>query len=287
MASGRGSTVLRLRLRRRAARHVPERVKQMIARASARPGLTRRLVALANGDLRHKDLTIETGVAAGLRFNSADSVCGYALGMAEPDVQEALARVLSPGMVVYDIGANIGFFTVIAARLVGPHGRVLAFDPLPENVRWLRHNIALNGFEHVDVIEAAVGAEERTARLAEAEAGVWARISETGEHRVPMMRLDDRIVDGSLPAPDVVKIDIEGYEVQALDGMGATLADHRPVVIVELHDTLAPVCAALRAAGYGITRIDPHEPDIHGHLLARWTPAATGSASGTERPPKV
>ena len=278
MANGRGPSA-GLRLRLSAAQHTPDRVKRLIARASAREGVARRLVALAHGDLRHRDLTIPTGAAAGLRFNSADTVCGYTLGTAEPAVQQALARELAPGMVAYDLGANIGFFTIIAARLVGPQGRVLAFEPLPDNVRWLRHNIALNAFGHVEVIEAAVGAQERTARLEGGGAGVWATLSDDGEHRVRMVRLDDGIADGSLPVPDVVKMDVEGAELQALEGMRETLADHRPTVIVEVHGTMTTVCAALRVAGYSVERIDPRTPDVHGHVLAR--PAGSQASTGT------
>ncbi len=266
-AGARPGVALRLKLI--AADRTPDRVKELIGRASARSQIVRRMLAIAHGDLRHEDVTIPVGAAAGLRFNSADSVCGYTQGTNEPAVQEVLARELSSGKVAYDIGANIGFFTIIAAREVGPQGRVIAFEPLPDNVRWLRHNADLNGFSQVDVVEAAVGAQPGTVSLEAGGAGVWARISETGEHAVRMLRLDDAIADGSLPPPDVVKMDIEGAEVQALEGMRDTLVNHRPTVIVELHGTLAPVTDALRAAGYGFERIDPRAPDVHGHLLAR------------------
>jgi FkbM family methyltransferase len=268
MSAGAGPGML-LRLTAVVADRTPYRVKNVIARATARSPVVRRVLALAHGDLRHEDVTIPMGAAAGLRFNSADSVCGYTHGTPEPDVQEALAHELSPGMVVYDIGANIGFFTMIAARAVGPQGRVLAFEPLPENVRWLRHNVDINDFGQVEIVEAAVGAREGTAAFESGNTAVWARISDTGEHEVRVLSIDDGIAAGSLPVPDVVKMDIEGAEVDALDGMRETLARHRPTVIVELHDTIGAVRERLVAAGYGMERIDPRVPDVNGHLIAR------------------
>lgn len=253
------------------ADNTPYQVKKLVARATGRSMLVRRALALAHGDLRHEDVTVSMGSAAGMLFNSADSVCGYTHGTTEPAVQQALEREVSPGHTVYDIGANIGFFTIIAARLAGPRGQVVAFEPLPENIRWLRHNAGINGLTHVSVVEAAVGAEQGTTRFEGGAAAVWARVTESGEHEVPLIRIDDGIADGSLPVPDVVKIDIEGAEVAALDGMRQTLTRHRPTLIIELHESIAPVSQRLRTAGYDLERVDPREPDENAHLLARWT----------------
>jgi FkbM family methyltransferase len=268
MSEGGGPGVL-LRVTAVVADRTPYRVKNVVARTTARSRTVRRILALAHGDLRHEDVTIPLGAAAGLRFNSGDSVCGYTHGTPEPDVQDALARELSDGMVAYDIGANIGFFTMIAARAVGPQGRVLAFEPLPENVRWLRHNADINDFRQIEIVDAAVGAAAGTVGFESGATDVWARVSDSGEHRVRVLSIDDGIAEGSLPVPDVVKIDIEGAEVEALDGMRETLARHRPTVIVELHATMEPVRERLLAAGYGMERIDPRVPDVNGHLIAR------------------
>jgi FkbM family methyltransferase len=70
-----------------------------------------------------------------------------------------LAASLRRGETFYDVGANVGFFTLIAARLVDPGGTVVAFEPLPENVAQLRRNVELNSFRHVVVVPAAVGGE--------------------------------------------------------------------------------------------------------------------------------
>jgi hypothetical protein len=99
--------------------------------------------------LRNQDGTIQQGAGKGLRFNPGCANAGYLLSTAEPEVQQALKMIVVPGTVVYDLGANVGFVTVIAASLVGPSGRVVAFEPVPDNFQWLQHNVRLNGFSQV------------------------------------------------------------------------------------------------------------------------------------------
>ena len=255
-----------------AGRRTPHRVFETIARASARSGVVRRVVGRLQGDFKHADVTIVRGEAAGLRINSADTIAGYARGSAEPLVQEALVRELRPGAVMYDIGANIGFFSLIGARAVGPDGRVVAFEPLPDNLRWLRHNAALNGFGHVEVVEAAVGAAAGQASFAVGGTAGWGRLDAGGAVPVEVIRLDELVAGGGIPAPDLIKMDIEGGEVDALDGMAGTLTEHAPTLIVEVHETLAPVTERLRAAGYAVERLDPREPDHNAHVVARRDP---------------
>ena len=77
-----------------------------------------------------------------MRINLHGSAVAFATGMAERPLQSALQRELRPGATFFDIGANVGFVTLIAARLVGPSGRVVAFEPVPENVAAIRENLA-------------------------------------------------------------------------------------------------------------------------------------------------
>src|SRR5216683_2563800 len=88
---------------------------------------------------------IHTGLAAGLNWRRHHRyVGGYWIGNYELDVQHALKRLLRPGDVFYDIGANAGFFSLLATKLVGPTGRVVSFEPLPENVQSIREQMELN-----------------------------------------------------------------------------------------------------------------------------------------------
>jgi FkbM family methyltransferase len=204
------------------------------------------------------DRSIAGGPGAGLRFNAAAGIASYVVGSAELVVQEELARRLKPGDVVYDVGASIGFLTVICARLVGPTGRVIAFEPSPEAGRRLRHNVAINGFENVTVVEAAAGEQAGTGWLANSEAMVWGSVQAAPESAVDpevvVTTLDDAATE--LPAPTLVKMDIEGAEGAALRGMAAILSDSRPIVLCEIHDTFAEVREALAAHDYDVRDLE-------------------------------
>src|SRR5580658_10208738 len=107
------------------------------------------LVRRASQRLRERPRTIARGQGRGLRFNPAGTHPGYALGTSEPEIQELLAANVKPGSVMWDVGANVGFLTLIAARLVGPNGQVVAFEPLPSNCEAIRRNLALNQMGNV------------------------------------------------------------------------------------------------------------------------------------------
>src|SRR5882757_3800337 len=146
-------------------------------------------------------------------------------GTLEPPVQEALRRLLAPGDVFYDIGANVGFFTLLGARLVGPSGRVVAFEPVPWCAHAVGRNIALNGFAHAQIRAEAVGAADGSARLLVVGEASWSHLESTGRHAdvrdeidVTMVSIDGLVASGAIPPPDVLKIDTEGAELQAIEG---------------------------------------------------------------------
>ncbi|HKV38509.1 MAG TPA: FkbM family methyltransferase [Blastocatellia bacterium] len=102
-------------------------------------------------------VTMPFGLAAGSKWMRHHRyVSGYWLGIYEPGIQRALSRLIDEGDVVYDVGANAGFFTLLAARLTGESGSVFAFDPLPDNVASIRDQIAVNLLKNVRVIQGAV-----------------------------------------------------------------------------------------------------------------------------------
>lgn len=188
-------------------------------------------------------------------------------GTLEPPVQEALRRLLAPGAVFYDVGANIGFFTILGARLVGPEGRVIAFEPVPACARAVARNIELNGFAHAEIREEAVGARSAADRLLVVGEASWSHLASTGRHAdvreeidVKVVAIDELVAAGAVPPPDVLKIDTEGAELQAIAGMRATIERHRPAIVCELHDTNAEFCALMDELGYATTNLDGPEP---------------------------
>ncbi len=222
------------------------------------------------------DTTIKQGVGAGLLFNSSGGFPSRALGGVEPEVQSVLADLLAPGDAFYDVGANIGYFTVMGARLVGPTGRVVAVEPQPEAVRRLRHNVALNGFDNVTVIEAAVADEEGESDFVVSGEDIleWAALETTPAPDMQRIRVQvttlDKLRAAGLPAPKLVKLDVEGAEVRVLNGMLTTLRRDKPAVVCEVHTSSDDVCAALEAEDYEVTRLGHADDDgTYGHVLGR------------------
>lgn len=194
-------------------------------------------------------------------------------------MQEALRRSVAPGSTVLDIGANIGFFAVLASRLTGTGGSVCAVEALPANVRALRANIALNAADNVIVVEAAAADHVGRGAFLEVAEHSWSHLADRGWHGATQRALDVELVTidalvgaGVVPRPDVVKIDVEGSEAAVLDGMQRTLAEAAPTLIIELHGTNQEVLERLAEAGYDTENLDGPEPvEVAGpvHLLAR------------------
>jgi FkbM family methyltransferase len=213
-------------------------------------------------------LPVLAGSGRGLRVRFGESTLRRVVRTCERDVEAALLGVLAPGDVVYDVGANIGWYTLLAARRVGPAGRVLAFEPGLANARYVQRNAASNGLANVTVVAAAVGEEDGWAtfldkgslegRLEAAEGDGDAHARRRAARSritharlpVPVLSLDAWIAATGQPPPDVVKLDVEGAEVAALRGMRATLREAAPTLVIELHATCAEVADLLDEAGY-------------------------------------
>ena len=161
-------------------------------------------------------------------------------GVWEPHVTEALRTHLHPGMVFYDVGANIGYDALLAARLVGPRGCVVAFEPNPVVARRLREHIAINQQPQVEVVEACVVAGDATTVTLylppEDRIQNPGRATVLPEHgfepvQCKALRIDDRLAERELPVPDAVKIDVEGFELDVLRSMRSVIEGDRPLTI--------------------------------------------------------
>jgi len=146
----------------------------------------------------------------------------------EPAETRFIERSLQPGDVFVDIGANIGFFTTLASRLVGPAGRVVAFEPDPDHCAMLRRNLRLNGAHNVVIQNCALGTESGAARLFRSATNFGDhRIAAAAEPRasvaVRICRFDDACRELSLDRVDFIKIDVQGYEPYVIAGMGDSL----------------------------------------------------------------
>jgi FkbM family methyltransferase len=178
----------------------------------------------------------------------------------------ALASALRPGHLFFDIGANVGYYTVLGSRLVGPSGSVVAFEPDLRNLVFLRRHLALNGCRNTSVVTAACSDAPGLASFSAGEncaTGHLARDSARASGRafslVPTTRVDD-VVERLGAAPDVVKIDVEGAELDVLHGAEAALKAKHPRLFLSVHsDELRSGCLGyLGKFGY---RADPLVPD--------------------------
>jgi FkbM family methyltransferase len=220
-------------------------------------------------------VAVAAGELAGCRLSlDLQAEKDYWLGTYEPDLQAAIARWVQPGMVVYDVGANIGYISLMMARRAGERGRVFSFEPLPGNLERMRENIALNGLtERVLAIPAAVIEDRRAVQFlvgpsggtgkAEGSAGRQ-EIAYRSSLEVKGISLDQFVYQDGNPPPQVVKVDIEGGEVLALPGMQRLLQEARPVLMMELHGPEAArvTWEVLQKASYQVCRMQVGYPVV-------------------------
>ena len=189
----------------------------------------------------------------------------YLHGDVEPAIQEVLAKRLKPGMVFYDLGANIGFFSLLAARLVGAAGQVFSFEPDAETAERLRRNLTRNGFINATVIEAGVWSTNGAVNFIAADKsspdrGVGTFVAgenSTAGTPTRCVALDDFV--RSAPAPDVIKCDVEGAETEAFRGAEKLLAARHPLILCEMHSDLNDkyLREYFVRFGYSIESVDP------------------------------
>lgn len=180
-------------------------------------------------------LPVLSGPLAGQRWISTAASHGCWLGTYERDLQNLLARTVRPGDVVWDIGANVGFFTLLAAKLTGAQGRVVAIEPLARNLDLLRQHLALNQVGNVTIIAQAVADAAGTALFATGASPSMGRLDATAGLEVTVTTIDTLVASGNAPAPRIIKMDIEGAESRALAGARHTLEQHRPVLLLSTH----------------------------------------------------
>ena len=185
------------------------------------------------------------GPLRGRRWIARSAVHGCWLGIYEWEKARLLERSIEPGTVFFDIGAMAGYFTLLAARLVGPQGRVYAFEPLPHNLAYLRRHARMHRLDNVTIVEAAVSDSQGVAGFEPGAHASGGRLAESGPLHVRTIGLDEEIAAGRLPVPHAIKIDVEGAEMQLLKGAARTLQTTRPRLFLDLHGFLGPSFAHL------------------------------------------
>jgi FkbM family methyltransferase len=181
------------------------------------------------------EVPILSGALRGKRWMMEAGTHGCWLGTFERRTQVVLQKLVKRDGVVFDIGANVGFFTLLASCLVGPRGKVVAFEPVPRNVGMLRRHLELNGIENVEVRPVAVSDITGVGRMKTWYSDLEWKLAPEGDIEVEIVALDDLWSTGTLPRPDLVKMDIEGAEAAALTGARRLLAEAKPVFVLSAH----------------------------------------------------
>jgi len=190
----------------------------------------------------------------------------YSFYGTDPDSYERVPReelrpLVRRGGVAWDVGANVGLYAMLMAKWVGPEGRVVAFEPDPVNFSYLRKNAAANGFENMICVPTALSDRSGRARF-EAEHGPIGRVIFPGNRprgrviSVDLATGDGLVLEDGLPRPDVVKIDVEGHEVNVIRGMMQILQEAAPSLWIEVHSASAldELSRILTSCGYRLAR---------------------------------
>jgi FkbM family methyltransferase len=253
----RDSYILGQRATKRADRTYLGRYRMRVPTAQSTVGQLLRLPLKAIP--ADRPLRILSGRLRGYRWIPGASVHGCWLGTFERYEQEEFARVLRPGQVVFDIGANVGFYTLLAARLVGPAGRVWAFEPAARNVAYLKRHLELNNCRHATVLEVAVADRTGTATFQASpsfsEGRLVADASPTpGQYEVATVTLDALLARDEVSLPNLLKIDVEGAELSVLHGAADVIRRGRPTILLSTHSSaLREQCADhLRQLDYDV-----------------------------------
>ena len=256
------------------SRLLPITVKRAIYRVPWLASATRRTL---NQLLPHglTETEITAGLLQGFKMSlDLQQEKDYWLGTYEVELQNAIRDFVKPGLIAYDVGANVGYITLMLARQVNETGRVFAFEPLPQNITRLRRNIDLNQLsERVSVYPFAVVDRSRPIEFLAGPSDDMGKVAGSAGRQnvayspclsVTGISLDDFVFQQGNQAPDVIKMDIEGGEILALDGMRRLFTEKQPLIFLELH---GEECARFawdifQQAGYRLNRMSRGYPII-------------------------
>jgi len=203
-------------------------------------------------------MPIMQGRLKGKKWIIGSSNHGCWLGSYEFNTQLLFEKTIRKGSTVFDLGGHVGFYTMLSSVLVGTEGKVFVFEPVPRNLFYLKGHLRLNRISNVTVIEAAVSDKKGMVSFDDSPGSSMGHIASDGKIQVETVVLDELIFKGEMPAPDFMKIDIEGAEMLALSGARSMLAKYHPNIILSTHGDVVhqECCSFLKSLGYKLQPID-------------------------------
>lgn len=186
----------------------------------------------------------------------------------EPEQTGLFEENIQTGNVVFDVGAHAGYYTLLSSVLVGPGGKVFAFEPNPDNYHNLDKHVEINGVANVVLMEYAVGNENGYSFFEFGSGSGTGHLSNEGAFKVQTVRLDDIVMEKKV-SPDFIKIDTEGAEMLVLRGAKQILSDKRPVIFLSTHgdEVHRQCCNFLQELGYRLEPIIGNDVSITRELV--------------------
>lgn len=159
------------------------------------------------------------------------------LGSYEIQKQTEVANHLKPGDVFYDVGANVGFYTLLASKAVGKQGQVYAFEPFPRNIPYIQQHVTLNKLQNVTVYEMAIADHDGLTHFQQGDnnSHTTGKVSDNGTLAVKVAALDSLVFKEGLRPPNIIKIDVEGGEYDVLRGAERLLTEKSPIIFLATH----------------------------------------------------
>jgi FkbM family methyltransferase len=177
------------------------------------------------------------------------------IGNFEADKQSYFQNTVKRGDLVWDVGAHIGFYTVLFSKLSGPEGQVVAFEPMSMNVSHLRNHIRLNEINNVTIVQAAVWHTDQLIGFSDGHYdSSTGKVENLSTYQIPSITLDNFWLINGKRGPKLIKIDVEGAEEHVLRGAERMLTAARPVIVLALHgENAATACSnILKSLNYNI-----------------------------------
>lgn len=210
-----------------------------------------------------------------LNVKESQMMLARALGIYEPDKTQTICSLLKSGQTFIDVGCNKGDFSLLAAKIIGNDGSVLAFEPEPDNCQWIGKSIKLNDYKNIKLFQLALADKNEDAQLYLGEKSGWhSLVSNQGNVQKSTIEVKKRTLDSIFEETgnthvDMIKIDVEGAEMDVLRG-ASVMFENNPelIVLLDLHPHMGvnpiEVCDFLTAKGFDILNMkSPHSPLVN------------------------
>lgn len=230
---------------RKILRHLFRRLMHHYKREHGRYSLLTKIyypyLAPRNGE--RENITLKSGIKLNVDSNEYIQSLLYVFGDYEYSTIAFLHNVIKHQDIIIDVGANIGYLSLVCSKLVGTNGMVLSFEPDPLNFSYLKENIALNNANNISAHQLALSNQNSVLKLYHSKidhnAGAHSmmyneRVVSEDYVEIQAMIFDNTEIQKSIPKVDFIKIDVEGVEMDVLQGMYQTIQKHKPMLLIEI-----------------------------------------------------